>query len=117
MRKTIIAIAALAAFASPASAQNTQAENDAAGAAVMFVTSSYCKLPAADSARLKAMADRVIAESGWTWDGLRDERRKPIIGYFLKDHPVYERMQQGDKVAIDSMCGPLRDALASGALK
>lgn len=114
--RTIIAIATLAAFATPALAQNTQAENDVAGAAVMFMTSSQCKLPAADSARLKAAADKIITENGWSWEELRSGR-KPIIGYFLKDHPVYERMQAGDKLAIDSMCGPLRDALASGALK
>ena len=82
----------------------------------MLVTSSACKLPAADSARLKAFADRIIEAYGWTWEQLH-RGRKPIIGYFLQDHPVYERMQQGDKVAIDSMCGPLRAALASGALK
>ena len=115
MKRTIIAIAALA-FATPAFAQNTKVENDIAGAAVMFMTSSHCKLPAADSARLKAAADKIISEGGWTWEMLRSGS-KPIIGYFLKDHPVYERMQQGDKVAIDSMCGPLRAALASGALK
>jgi hypothetical protein len=117
MKRTIITIAALAAFATPALAQNTPAENDVAGAAVMFVTSSYCKLTAADSARLKAMADKVISSNGWTWDELRNDGRKPIIGYFLKEYPVYERMQAGDKVAIDSMCGALRAALASGALK
>lgn len=115
MKKTIIAIAALA-FATPALAQNTKAENDVAGAAVMFVTSSFCNLSAAESASLKAAADKVISANGWTWEMLQSGSR-PIIGYFLKDHPVHERMQQGDKVAIDSMCGPLRAAIASGALK
>jgi hypothetical protein len=116
MKRIIIAIVAALAIATPALAQNTKVENDVALAAVMFVTSSKCNLPAAHSARLKAIADEIITRNGWTWDELQTGPKKPIIGYFLIDNPVFERMQLGNKVAIDSMCGVLRVALDSGAL-
>src|SRR5258705_320585 len=31
-----------------------------------------------------------------------------IIGYFLKDHPIYEKAMSDDKVAIASLCGSIR---------
>jgi hypothetical protein len=113
--KRIPIAAALLAATTPALAQNTKTENDVAGPAVMFMTSDKCGLSREETTRFKAIVDRIIEANGWTWEQLHTG--KPIVGHYLKDHPVYESMEAGDKVAIDSMCGPLREALKSGALK
>ena len=108
MKRIRIAAAMLAASTTVTLADgNSKTENDAAYAALMYLTAqAKCDLPTADLNRLKAAADSVIEHNGLSWDYLKTGQ--PIIGYFLKEHPIYENAMNDDQAAIASLCGSIR---------
>lgn len=65
---------------------------------------------------LKTVTDQVLAETGITWEYLQSGQ-KQIIGYFLKEHDLYEKMLSDDKVSIDSMCGIILTVIDKRVLK
>jgi hypothetical protein len=106
------------AASTPALADNTMAENDAANAAVMYLTASRkCNnLSAIQLGVLKTVTDQVLADTGITWEYLQSGQ-KPIIRYFVREHDIYEKMLNDDEVTIESMCDVIRNVIDKRVLK
>jgi hypothetical protein len=100
MKRLILTAAIVLAASTPAFAQNTEQENDAAMAAVIYtIAQKRCNLTTAEDGKLRGMTISEIERHGLTWDG-----EKPMIGQFLKEHPVYEKATNNDRAAVRTVC-------------
>jgi hypothetical protein len=110
--KRLIRIAAIMLSAStPVFAQNTEQENDAAMAAVIYMTAQKrCNLTTAEDGKLRGMTISEIERHGLTWEQVV-YGEKPLIRQFLKDNPVYEKATNNDRAAVKSVCNDARTML------
>ena len=110
MKCLILTLAVVIAASTPTYAQNTEQENEAAMAAVIYtIAQKRCNLTTAEDGKLRGMIER----HGLTW-GQVVYGEKPMIGQFLKEHPVYEKATNNDRVAVRTVCN---DARAMGGKK
>ena len=107
MKRLIVTAAIVLAASTPAFAQNTEQENDAAMAAVIYtIAQKRCNLTTAEDGKLRGMIER----HGLTW-GQVVYGEKPMIDQFLKEHPVYENATKNDRAAVRTVCNDARTTL------
>ena len=107
MKRLIVTAAIVLAASTPAFALNTEQENDAAMAAVIYtIAQKRCNLTTAEDGKLRGMIER----HGLTW-GQVVYGEKPMIGQFLKEHPVYEKVTNNDRAAVRTICNDARTML------
>jgi len=107
MKRLIVTAAIVLAASTPAFALNTEQENDAAMAAVIYtIAQKRCNLTTAEDGKLRGMIER----HGLTW-GQVVYGEKPMIGQFLKEHPVYEKATNNDRAAVRTICNDARTML------
>jgi len=107
MKRLIVTAAIVLAASTPAFALNTEQENDAAMAAVIYtIAQKRCNLTSAEDGKLRGMIER----HGLTW-GQVVYGEKPMIGQFLKEHPVYEKATNNDRAAVRTICNDARTML------
>ena len=108
MKRLIVTAAIVLAASTPAFALNTEQENDAAMAAVIYtIAQKRCNLTTAEDGKLRGMIER----HGLTW-GQVVYGEKPMIGQFLKEHPVYDKATNNDRTAVRTVCNDARTMLA-----
>ena len=108
MKRLILSVAIVLASSTPAFAQNTEQENDAAMAAVIYtIAQKRCNLTTAEDGKLRGMTISEIERHGLTWEQVV-YGEKPMIGQFLKEHPVYEKATNNDRVAVRTVCNDAR---------
>src|SRR5215469_13585633 len=91
MKRLILTAAIVLAALTPAFAQNTEQENDAAMAAVIYtVAQKRCNLTTAEDGKLRGITISEIERHGLTWEQVV-YGEKPMIGQFLKEYPVYDK--------------------------
>jgi len=107
MKRLIVTAAIVLAASTRAFALNTEQENDAAMAAVIYtIAQKRCNLTSAEDGKLRGMIER----HGFTW-GQVVYGEKPMIGQFLKEHPVYEKATNNDRAAVRTICNDARTML------
>ena len=112
MKCLILTAAIVLAASTPAFAQNTEEENDAAMAAVIYtIAQKRCNLTTAEDGKLRGMTISVIEGNGFTWEQVV-YGEKQMIGNFLKDNPVYEKATNNDPAAVKTVCNGARAMLA-----
>ena len=90
MKRLILTAAIVLAASTPAFALNTEQENDAAMAAVIYtIAQKRCNLTTAEDGKLRGITISEIERHGLTWEQVV-YGEKPMIDQFLKEHPVYE---------------------------
>ena len=101
MKRLILTAAIiLATTSTPAFSQNTEQENDAAMAAVIYmIAQKRCNLTTGEDGKLRGMTISVIESHGHTWEQVV-YGEKPMIRHFLKDNPVYEKATNNDPAAV-----------------
>ena len=108
MKRLILAAAIVLAASTPAFAQNTEQENDAAMAAVIYtVAQKRCNLTTAEDGKLRGITISEIERHGLTWEQVV-YGEKPMIRQFLKENPVYEKATNNDRVAVRTVCNDAR---------
>jgi len=111
MKRLILTAVIVLAASTPAFAQNTEQENDAAMAAVIYtIAQKRCNLTTAEDGKLRGMTTSEIERHGLTWEQVV-YREKPMIGQFLKEHPVYEKATNNDRAAVRTVCNDARTML------
>jgi len=112
MKRLILTAAIiLATTSTPAFTQNTEQENNAAMAAVIYmIAQKRCNLTTGEDGKLRGMTISVIESHGFTWEQVV-YGEKPMIRHFLKDNPVYEKATNNDPAAVRTVCGGARAML------
>ena len=111
MKRLILTAAIVLAASTPAFAQNTEQENDAAMAAVIYtVAQKRCNLTTAEDSKLRGMIISEIERHGLTWEQVV-YGEKPMIDQFLKEHLVYEKATNNDRAAVRTVCNDARTML------
>ena len=111
MKRLILTTAIMLAASTPLFAQNTEQENDAAMAAVIYtIAQKRCNLTTVEDGRLRGMTVSEIEHHGLTWEQVV-YGEKPMIGQFLKDNPVYEKATNNDRAAVRTVCNDARTML------
>jgi hypothetical protein len=111
MKRLILAAAIVLAASTPAFAQNTEQENNAAMAAVIYtIAQKRCNLTTAEDGKLRGMTISEIERHGLTWEQVV-YGEKPMIGQFLKEHSVYEKATNNDRAAVRTVCDEARAML------
>ena len=112
MKRLVPTAAILLATSTPAFTQNTEQENNAAGAAMIYMTAQKrCNLTAGEDGKLRGMTISVIEGNGLTWEQVV-YAEKQMTGNFLKDNPVYEKATNKDPAAVKTVCNGARAMLA-----
>jgi hypothetical protein len=112
MKRLILTAAIMLAASTPAFTQNTERENDAAMAAVIYMTAQKrCNLTTVEDGRLRGMTISEIERYGLTWEQVV-YGEKPIIREFLKGNPVYEKATNNDRAAVRTVCNDARTMLS-----
>lgn len=112
MKRLILTAAIILATSTPAFTQNTEQQNNAAMAAVIYMTAqNRCNLTTREDGKLRGMAISEIEEHGFTWEQVV-YGEKPMIAQFLKDNPVYEKAANNDRAAVSTVCNDVRAMLA-----
>ena len=111
MKRLVPTAAVLLATSTPAFTQNTERENNAAGAAVIYtIAQKRCNLTTGEDGKLRGMTISVIESHGFTWEQVV-YGEKPMIRHFLKDNPVYEKATKNDPAAVRTVCNSARSML------
>jgi hypothetical protein len=108
MKRLILTVAVMLAASTPVFAQNTEQENDAAMAAVIYmIAQQRCNLTTLEDGKLRGMTISEIERHGFTWEQVV-YGEKPMIPQFLKENPVYEKATNDDRVAVRTVCNDAR---------
>ena len=111
MKRLILTAAIVLATSTPAFTQNTEQENNAAMAAVIYmIAQERCNLSTGDDGKLRGMTISVIEGNGLTWEKVV-YGEKPMIDQFLKDNPVYKKATNKDPAAVRTVCNSARSLL------
>jgi hypothetical protein len=111
MKRLILTAAIILATSTSAFTQNTEQENNAAMAAVIYmIAQKRCNLTTGEDGKLRGMTISVIESHGLTWEQLV-YGEKPMIRHFLKDNPVYEKATNNDPAAVRAVCSGARAML------
>jgi hypothetical protein len=111
MKRLTRTAAIVLAASTPAFAQNTEEENDAAMATVIYtIAQKRCNLTTAEDGKLRGMTISEIERHGLTWEQVV-YGEKSMIGQFLKEHPVYEKATNNDRAAVRTVCNDARTML------
>jgi hypothetical protein len=111
MKRLTLTAAIVLAAPTPAFAQNTEQENDAAMAAVIYtIAQKRCNLTTAEDGKLRGMTISEIERHGLTWEQVV-YGEKQMIGQFLKEHPVYDKANNNDRAAVRTVCNDARSML------
>ena len=111
MKRLILTAAIVLAASTPAFALNTEQENDAAMAAVIYtIAQKRCNLTTAEDGKLRGMTIAEIERHGLTWEQVV-YGEKPMIDLFLKEHSVYENATKNDRAAVRTVCNDARTTL------
>jgi hypothetical protein len=111
MKRLTLTAAIVLAASTPAFAQNTEEENDAAMATVIYtIAQKRCNLTTAEDGKLRGMTISEIERHGLTWEQVV-YGEKSMIGQFLKEHPVYEKATNNDRAAVRTVCNDARTML------
>ena len=87
MKRLVPTAAILLATSTPAFTQNTEQENNAAVAAVIYmIAQKRCNMTTGEDGKLRGMTISVIEGNGFTWEQVV-HGEKQMIGNFLKDNP------------------------------
>ena len=112
MKRLILTVAVMLAASTPVFAQNTEQENDAAMAAVIYmIAQQRCNLTTLEDGKLRGMTISEIERHGLTWEQVV-YGEKQMIGQFLKEHPVYDKANNNDRAAVRTVCNDARPCLA-----
>jgi hypothetical protein len=112
MKRLILTAAIMLAASAPAFTQNTEQENDAAMAAVIYMTAQKrCNLTTVEDGKLRGMTVSEIERHGLTWEQVVFGE-KPMIRQFLKENPVYEKATNNDRAAVRTVCNDARTMLS-----
>ena len=112
MKRLILIVSVMLTASTPILAQNSEQENDAAMAAVIYmVAQQRCNLTTLEDGKLRGMTISEIERHGFTWEQVV-YGEKPMIGQFLKEHPVYEKATNNDRIAVRTVCNDARTMLA-----
>ena len=112
MKRLVPTAAILLATSTPAFTQNTEQENNAAVAAVIYmIAQKRCNMTTGEDGKLRGMTISVIEGNGFTWEQVV-YGEKQMIGNFLKDNPVYEKATNYDPAAVKTVCNGARALLA-----
>jgi len=110
MKRLILTSATMLAASTSVFAQNTEQENDAAMAAVIYMTAQKrCNLTTVEDGKLRGMTLSQIERHGLTWEQVV-YGEKPIR-QFQKENPAYEKATNNDRAAVRTVCN---DAHAMG---
>jgi hypothetical protein len=108
MKRLILTSATMLAASTSVFAQNTEQENDAAMAAVIYMTAQKrCNLTTVEDGKLRGITISEIERHGLTWEQVV-YGEKPMIRQFLKENPVYEKATNNDRVAVRTVCNDTR---------
>jgi len=108
MKRLILIVAVMLTASTPILAQNSEQENDAAMAAVIYmVAQQRCNLTTLEDGKLRGMTISEIERHGFTWEQVV-YGEKPMIPQFLKENPVYEKATNNDRVAVRTVCNDAR---------
>ena len=111
MKRPILTVAIMLATSTPVFAQNTEQENDAAMAAVIYmIAQQRCNLTTLEDGKLRGMTISEIERHGFTWEQVV-HGEKPMIRQFLKENPVYEKASNNDRAAVRTVCNDARAML------
>jgi hypothetical protein len=111
MKRLILTASIILATSTPAVTQNTEQENNAAMAAVIYmIAQKRCNLTTGEDGKLRGMTISVIESHGFTWERVV-YGEKPMIPHFLKDNPAYEKATNNDPAAVRTVCGGARAML------
>ena len=111
MKRLILTAAIMLAASAPAFTQNTEQENGAAMAAVIYqIAQKRCNLTTVEDGRLRGMTISEIERHGLTWEQVV-YGEKPMIRQFLKENPVYEKATNNDRAAVRTVCNDARTML------
>jgi hypothetical protein len=111
MKRLIVTAAMILAVSTPACPQNTEQENNAAMAAVIYmIAQKRCNLTTGEDGKLRGMTISVIESHGFSWEKVV-YGEKPMIDTFLKDNPVYEKATNNDPAAVKAVCNGARAML------
>jgi hypothetical protein len=111
MKRLILTSATMLAASTSVFAQNTEQENDAAMAAVFYMTAQKrCNLTTVEDGKLRGMTISEIERHGLTWEQVV-YGEKPMIRQFLKENPVYEKASNNDRAAVRTVCNDARAML------
>jgi hypothetical protein len=111
MKRLVPTAAVLLATPTPAFTQNTEQENNAAVAAVIYmIAQERCKMTTGEDGKLRGMTMSVIEGNGLTWEQVV-YGEKQMIGNFLKNNPVYEKATNNDPAAVKTVCNGARAML------
>ena len=112
MKRLVPTAAILLATSTPAFTQNTEQENNAAVAAVIYmIAQKHCNMTTGEDGKLRGMTISGIEGNGSTWEQVV-YGEKQMIGNFLKDNPVYEKATKNDRAAVKTVCNDARAMLA-----
>jgi hypothetical protein len=112
MKRLVPTAAILLATSTPAFTRNTEQENNAAVAAVIYmIAQKRCNMTTGEDGKLRGMTISVIEGNGFTWEQVV-YGEKQMIGNFLKDNPVYEKATNNDRAAVKTVCNGARSMLA-----
>jgi hypothetical protein len=108
MKRLILTVAVMLAAPTPVFAQNTEQENDAAMAAVIYmIAQQRCNLTTLEDGKLRGMTISEIERHGFTWEQVV-YGEKPMIRQFLKENPVFEETTNNDRVVVRTVCNDTR---------
>ena len=108
MKRLILTVAVMIAASTPTFAQNTEQENEAAMSAVIYtIAQKRCNLATAEDGKLRGMTISDIERHGLACEQVV-YGEKPMNGQFLKEHPVYEKGTNNDRVAVRTVCNDAR---------
>jgi hypothetical protein len=111
MKRLILTSATMLAASTSVFAQNTEQENDAAMAAVIYMTAQKrCNLTTVEDGKLRGMTISEIERHGLTWEQVV-YGEKPMISQFLKENPVFEKASNNDRAAVRTVCNDARSML------
>ena len=111
MKRLVPTAAILLATSTPAFTQNTEQENNAAVAAVIYmIAQKRCNMTTGEDGKLRGMTISEIERHGLTWEQVV-YGEKPIIREFLKGNPVYEKATNNDRAAVRTVCNDARTML------
>jgi len=111
MKRLILTSATMLAASTSVFAQNTEQQNDAAMAAVIYMTAQKrCNLTTVEDGKLRGMTISEIERHGLTWEQVV-YGEKPMIRQFLKENPVYEKASNNDRAAVRTVCNDARAML------
>jgi hypothetical protein len=112
VKRLIVIAATILAVSTPAFTQNTEQENNAAMAAVIYmIAQKRCNLTTGEDGKLRGMTVSVIESHGFSWEKVV-YGEKPMIDAFLKDNPVYAKATSNDPAAVKTVCNGARAMLA-----